>query len=153
MVPNPVSLAVDIQRNAIKRGRESIERSVAAQQRLGDTLVEGIESQGELQRELMEQQYVYFRELLKQADEDTPGQIVDHDVLARMDEQAAAVYSEHVDTVDAIASDVETGVDTVEGVSESSLQSVEHQLDVLAETLQEIESQIQTPIPNYEELS
>jgi hypothetical protein len=137
---SPFGLALDIQRDLLDTGRQSVEAGVELQRALTGTVLDGIESQREAQRRILGLQYVTVRRTIRRTDEETPGPMVTAALLRNLDEQLADLQADRDEAVDTLLDALEETSNTLEEGALDSVDTAEEQLAILTHTLAQLDA-------------
>jgi DNA anti-recombination protein RmuC len=136
----PFGLALDIQRDLLDTGRQSIETSVQLQQELSVSVLEGIESQRDLQRRVLGLQYGTLRRAVRRADEETPGPTTTEEFLRSLDSQLADLQNDQQEAFDRLIETLDETSDALETLTRDSADTADEQLAALTHALEQLDA-------------
>jgi predicted nucleic acid-binding Zn-ribbon protein len=138
----PLGVALDLQRELLDTGRQTVETSVSLQQRVNRALLDGVESQRELDLRILARQYSLLRRTVRRADEETPGPVTSEDALRALDRRVAALQTDREETVDSLVTALEAAGDTTGEVTLESFDTIEKQALVLSAALEQVDGSV-----------
>ncbi|WP_336325663.1 hypothetical protein [Halovenus sp. HT40] len=138
---NPIETTFELQRRSIEQSQQAIEQSFDVGQQISDSLIAGLESQEQFQRQLVELNRDTVTSALD-AIEGLPGaDVAVDDLRENIDDGYDELLAGHEDAFDSISEELENGVDSYDDLTQDLLETVDEQLDLIVEAHEELEDQ------------
>ena len=141
---DPIGVGFELQRNAIEASRKALEESVEFQREVGETLVGGVGTTEDAQKQGVEMTRRALYAYLGTVESTVPGS---EDAVAEIretvDEQFDTLEARHAEAFESVTEELEAGSDTYEEFASESLGTLTEQLDALLETHEEIQTQLE----------
>lgn len=138
---NPIQTTFELQRRSLEQGQQAIEQSFDVGHQISDSLIAGLESQEQFQRQLVELNHDTVSSVLDAIDGLPGADVAVEDLRENIDAGYDELLAGHEDAFDSISEELETGSDSYDDLTADLLETVDEQLDLIVEAHEELEDQ------------
>jgi phage-related minor tail protein len=138
----PIAAVFELQRRSIELSQEAMADGVEFQRRLGNALVDGVDTTETVQTRSVELTHDALDSYLDAVESTIPGSDeAVAEIRSTVDEQFDELEARQTDAFGKLEREAEAGADAYEELATESIQSLNEQLDAVLETHEEIETQ------------
>jgi chromosome segregation ATPase len=138
---SPIETTFELQRRSLEQGQQAIEQSFDVGQQISDSLMAGLDSQEQFQRQLVQLNRDTVTSVLD-AIEGLPGaDVAVDDLRENVDDGYEELLDGHADAFDSISEELENGADSYDELTQDLLDTIDEQLDLIVEAHEELEAQ------------
>lgn len=138
---SPIETTFELQRKSLEQGQQAFEQGLDFQRRVSDSLIDGLATQEDVQRSIVELHRDTVYSVLD-AVEGLPGaEVGAEDLRETLDDGYSEILDGHADAFETISEELESGVDSYDEFTEDLLNTIDEQLDILVSAHEELEEQ------------